>query len=112
MKKIGLLIAALAAFNATASSPQAWAESEKGDARRLPESQRAKNARVEGAIVHYGDDVGYSALFIGGLYPQPFMKTSRAGSCAYISAPRRRRRCRRWRGLDRLQEIVQETHDD
>ena len=26
MKKIGLLIAALAAFNATASSPQAWAE--------------------------------------------------------------------------------------
>ena len=46
MKKIGLLIAALAAFNATASSPQAWAES--GDARRLPESQRAKNAGVEG----------------------------------------------------------------
>lgn len=46
----------------------------KGDARRLPESQRAKNARVEGAIVHYGDDVGYSALFIGGRYPQPFMK--------------------------------------
>lgn len=52
----------------------------KGDARRLPESQRAKNAGVEGAIVHYGDDVGYSALFIGGRYPQPFMKTSRAGA--------------------------------
>lgn len=45
-----------------------------GDARRLPESQRAKNARVEGEIIHYGDDVGYSALFIGGRYPQPFMK--------------------------------------
>ena len=29
MKRIGLLIAALAAFNATASSPQAWAESER-----------------------------------------------------------------------------------
>lgn len=45
-----------------------------GDARRLPESQRLKNARVEGEIIHYGDDVGYSALFIGGRYPQPFMK--------------------------------------
>ncbi len=33
-----------------------------------------KNARVEGEIIHYGDDVGYSALFIGGRYPQPFMK--------------------------------------
>lgn len=29
MKRIGLLIAVLAAFHATASSPQAWAESER-----------------------------------------------------------------------------------
>ena len=111
MKKIGLLIAALA-HSTPPRLPTGVGRERKGDARRLPESQRAKNAGVEGAIVHYGDDVGYSALFIGGRYPQPFMKTSRAGSCAYISAPRRRRRCRRWRGLDRLQEIVQETHDD
>lgn len=99
MKRIGLLIAALATFNATASSPQAWAESERAMRAACLKASGLKNARVEGEIIHYGDDVGYSALFIGGRYPQPFMKTSRAGSCAYISAPRRRRRCRRWRRI-------------
>ncbi|ENB9205519.1 hypothetical protein N1S82_004666 [Serratia marcescens] len=74
MTKIGLLIAALAAFNATASSPQAWAESERAMRAACLKASGLKNARVEGAIVHYGDDVGYSALFIGGRYPQPFMK--------------------------------------
>lgn len=80
MKRIGLLIAALAAFHATASSPQAWAESERAMRAACLKASGLKNARVEGDIIHYGDDVGYSALFIGGRYPQPFMKTSRAGA--------------------------------
>ncbi|MBH1902205.1 hypothetical protein I5U22_12730 [Serratia ureilytica] len=74
MKRIGLLIAALAAFHATASSPQAWAESERAMRAACLKASGLKNARVEGDIIHYGDDVGYSALFIGGRYPQPFMK--------------------------------------
>ena len=74
MKRIGLLIAALAAFHATASSPQEWAESERAIRAACLKASGLKNARVEGEIIHYGDDVGYSALFIGGRYPQPFMK--------------------------------------
>ncbi|PYA49954.1 hypothetical protein [Serratia marcescens] len=74
MKRIGLLIVALAAFNATASSPHAWAESERAMRAACLKASGLKNARVEGAIVHYGDDVGYSALFIGGRYPPPVIK--------------------------------------
>jgi hypothetical protein len=69
-----LFAAALAAFNAVASSEQAWAEGDKAMRAACLKASGLKNARVEGGIIHYGDDVGYSALFIGGRYPQPFMK--------------------------------------
>ena len=49
MKIIGLLIAALAAFHATASSTGVGRE-RTGDARRLPESQRAKTPGWKGIL--------------------------------------------------------------
>ena len=48
MKRIGLLIAALAAFNATASSPQAWAESERAMRAVCLKASGLKNAREIG----------------------------------------------------------------
>lgn len=86
MKRIGLLIVALAAFNATASSPQAWAESERAMRAACLKASGLKNARVEGAIVHYDDDVGYSALFIGGRYPLTVYEKQSGQGAVLISA--------------------------
>ncbi|CUW02718.1 Uncharacterised protein [Serratia grimesii] len=68
-----LISAAVMAFSAGASSEAAWASGDKALQMACLETSELKGAKAAGDIIHYGDDVGYSALLITGRYPQPFM---------------------------------------
>ncbi|MGO3567621.1 MAG: hypothetical protein ACTIOQ_07290 [Serratia grimesii] len=68
-----LISAAVMAFSAGASSEAAWASGDKALQMARLETSELKGAKAAGDIIHYGDDVGYSALLITGRYPQPFM---------------------------------------
>jgi hypothetical protein len=64
---------AITAFNAAASSEAAWASGDKALQAACLKASALKGAKAAGNIIHYGDDVGYSALLISGHYPQAFM---------------------------------------
>ncbi len=68
-----VFIAAVTAFNAAASSEAAWASGDKALQAACLKASGLKGAKAVGSIIHYGDDVGYSALLISGRYPQAFM---------------------------------------
>jgi hypothetical protein len=72
--KMLIILASLVAFNAAASSEAAWAKGDKAMQAACLKASGLKAAKAAGAIIHYDDDVGYSALLISGRYPQPFMK--------------------------------------
>jgi hypothetical protein len=61
------------AFSAGASSEAPWASGDQALQTACLETSELKGAKAAGDIIHYGDDVGYSALLITGRYPQPFM---------------------------------------
>lgn len=64
---------AITAFNAAASSEAAWSSGDKALQAACLKASALKGAKAAGNIIHYGDDVGYSALLISGHYPQAFM---------------------------------------
>ncbi|WP_413507241.1 hypothetical protein [Serratia proteamaculans] len=64
---------AITAFNAAASSEAAWASGDKALQAACLKASALKGAKAAGNIIHYGDDVGYSALLLSGRYPQAFM---------------------------------------
>lgn len=68
-----VFVAAITACNAAASSEAAWASGDKALQTACLKASGLKGAKAAGNIIHYGDDVGYSALLITGRYPQPFM---------------------------------------
>lgn len=74
LRVIIVFAAAITVFNAAASSEAAWAKGDKAMQAACLKASGLKAAKAAGAIIHYDDDVGYSALLIGGRYPQPFMK--------------------------------------
>jgi hypothetical protein len=74
LRVIIVFTAVITAFNAAASSEAAWAKGDKAMQVACLKASGLKAAKAVGAIIHYDDDVGYSALLIGGRYPQPFMK--------------------------------------
>ncbi|MFN2994921.1 hypothetical protein [Serratia plymuthica] len=74
LRVIIVFAAVITAFNAAASSEAAWTKGDKAMQVACLKASRLKAAKAVGAIIHYDDDVGYSALLIGGRYPQPFMK--------------------------------------
>ncbi|MGO4745220.1 hypothetical protein [Serratia quinivorans] len=65
--------AVMTAFNVGASSEAAWASGDKALQTACLKASNLKGAKAAGSIIHYGDDVGYSALLIAGRYPQAFM---------------------------------------
>lgn len=78
LKNLLLLTAALTFSSATlASSDEAWAEDAKAMKAACLKSSQLKNPTVISEIVMFDDSVGYSALAIGGRYPQPQMKKQR-----------------------------------
>lgn len=64
---------AITAFNAAASSEAAWASGDKALQAACLKASALKGAKAAGSIIHYGDDVGYSALLLSGRYRQAFM---------------------------------------
>lgn len=74
LRIIILFAAVITAFNAAASSEAAWAKGDKALQAACLKASGLKAAKAVGAIIHYDDAVGYSALLISGRYPQPFMK--------------------------------------
>lgn len=74
LRVIIVFAAVITAFNAAASSEAAWAKGDKAMQAACLKASGLKAAKAAGAIIHYDDDVGYSALLISGCYPQPFMK--------------------------------------
>ncbi|WP_413504655.1 hypothetical protein [Serratia grimesii] len=61
-----MISAAVMAFSAGASSEAAWASGDKALQTTCLETSELKGAKAAGDIIHYGDDVGYSALLITG----------------------------------------------
>ncbi|MDT3252249.1 hypothetical protein QZQ97_15100 [Serratia sp. root2] len=74
LRIIIVFAAVIIAFNAAASSEAAWAKGDKALQAACLKASGLKAAKAAGAIIHYDDSVGYSALLISGRYPQPFMK--------------------------------------
>jgi hypothetical protein len=68
-----VFIAAITAFNVAASSEAAWANGDKALQAACLKASGLKEAKAAGSIIHYGDEVGYSALLLSGRYPQAFM---------------------------------------
>lgn len=73
MRALIVFTVAITAFNAAASSEAAWASGDKALQAACLKASALKGAKAAGNIIHYGDDVGYSALLISGHYPQAFM---------------------------------------
>lgn len=74
LRIIIVFAAVITAFNVAASSEAAWASGDKALQTACLKASGLKGAKAAGSIIHYGDDVGYSALLIAGRYPQAFMK--------------------------------------
>ncbi|KYQ99250.1 hypothetical protein AWY96_12360 [Serratia plymuthica] len=87
LRVIIVFAAVITAFNAAASSEAAWAKGDKAMQAACLKASGLKAAKAAGAIIHYDDEVGYSALLIGGRYPQPFMKNKQGKElCLYQRA--------------------------
>lgn len=82
--------AVMTAFSAGASSEAAWASGDKALQTACLKASSLKGAKAVGSIIHYGDDVGYSALLIAGRYPRAFMH-NKAGKelCLYQRATKK-----------------------
>ena len=57
-----------------ASPPEAWSEHERKVIETCTKASGFREAKAEGDIMLFPDEVGYSALFIRGHYPQLHMK--------------------------------------
>jgi len=57
-----------------ASPPEAWSEHERKVIETCTKASGFREAKAEGDIMLFPDEVGYSALFIRGRYPQLHMK--------------------------------------
>ncbi len=73
IRSLIVFIAAITAFNVAASSEAAWASGDKALQAACLKASGLKGAKAAGSIIHYGDEVGYSALLLSGRYPQAFM---------------------------------------
>lgn len=58
---------------ASASSPDAIKQHQAEVNRRCLQVSGLRNPRAVGAIITFGDEVGYDALVVRGNYPQPHM---------------------------------------
>ena len=68
------LLAALFVGNVQASSAAAWQEQDKQQRRACLAKSQLLNKKVLGSPVLFDDSVGYTALMIGGRYPQKHME--------------------------------------
>lgn len=68
------LLAALFVGNVQASSDDAWLEQDKLQRRTCLAQSNLKNKKVLGSPILFSDSVGYTALVIGGGYPQKHMQ--------------------------------------
>lgn len=62
------------AFQAHASSPDAWAAYDKTVLTSCTKASGLKNAQAVGNAAQFDDRVGYTALLLQGQYPQKHMK--------------------------------------
>lgn len=60
--------------NVQASSPDAWLEHDKLVRRTCLAKSNLKNKKVLSSPILFSDEVGYTALVIGGRYPQAHMQ--------------------------------------
>jgi len=69
-----VIILLLVTVSGYATSPEAWAEHDRKVIETCTKASGFREAKPEGDIMLFPDDVGYSALFIRGRYPQSHMK--------------------------------------
>ena len=76
MKSHALIFMSLAAlaFQAHASSPDAWAAHDKAVLASCLKASGLKNVEPVGTAAQFDDRVGYTALLLQGQYPQKHMK--------------------------------------
>lgn len=68
------LFAALFVGNVQASSDEAWQAQDKLQRQTCLAQSQLQNKKVLGSPVLFDDSVGYTALMIGGRYPQKHMQ--------------------------------------
>ncbi len=66
-------IAALFAFPAAASSPDAWAEHDQKVTEACFAATGFKDPKAHTKLIMFDDSVGYDALVVEGIYPQAHM---------------------------------------
>jgi len=69
-----IIILLLVNVSGYASSPEAWAEHDRKVREMCIKASGFREAKAEGDITLFPDEVGYSALLIRGSYPQLHMK--------------------------------------
>ncbi|WHS61310.1 hypothetical protein [Pseudomonas sp. G2-4] len=76
MKSQSLIFMGLTAlaFQANASSPDAWVAHDKAVLASCLKASGLKNAEPVGTVAQFDDRVGYTALLLQGQYPQKHMK--------------------------------------
>jgi hypothetical protein len=69
-----VIILLLVNVSGYASSPEAWAEHDRKVIEMCIKASGFREAKAEGDVMLFPDEIGYSALFIRGRYPQLHMK--------------------------------------
>lgn len=76
MKRFWIILAVclLASSSALASSPDEWAKHRQAVTTACLEASGLENPQPAGEIVTFADQVGYDAMLVKGIYPQPQMQ--------------------------------------